>query len=76
MLIPEQHFDIWSTDSISALPSSQGYNTIYTCIDNFIKFVYLIPCFKLKGALDALECGNLFFFQYRWVVWYTKNSVT
>ena len=61
MPIPEQCFDVWSMDFISGLPSSQGYNTIYTCIDKFTKFVHLIPCFKGEGALSAPECANLFF---------------
>ena len=61
MPIPEQHFNVWSMDFISRLPSSQGYNTIYTCIDKFTKFVHLIPSFKGKGALSTLECANLFF---------------
>ena len=41
MLIPEQHFDIWPMDFISGLPGCQCYNTIYTVIDKFTKFVYL-----------------------------------
>ena len=61
MLIPEQCFNVWSMDFISRLPSSQGYNTIYTYIDKFTKFVWLISCFKGKGALSAPECANLFF---------------
>ena len=61
MLIPQQSFDVWSVDFISGLPSSQGYNTIYTCIDKFTNFVHLIPCFKGEGALSAPECANLFF---------------
>ena len=48
-------------DFISRLPSSKGYNTIYTFIDNFTRFVLLIPCFKGEGALNAPECANLFF---------------
>ena len=46
---------------ISGLLSSQGYNTIYTCIDKFIKFVRLIPCFKGEGALSSPKCANLLF---------------
>ena len=61
MLIPEQCFDVWSMDYISGLPSSQAYNTINTCIDNFTKVVRLIPCFKGEGALSAPECADLFF---------------
>ena len=61
MPIPEQYFDVWSMDFIPELPSCQGYNTIYTCIDKFIKFVCLIPCFKGKGALSAPECANPLF---------------
>ena len=34
---------------------------LYTCIDNFIKFVRFIPCFKGEGALSTPECANLFF---------------
>ena len=60
MLIPETHFDIWSMDFISGLPSSQGYYTNYICINNLTKFVRLIPCFKGDGALSAPECANLF----------------
>ena len=48
-------------DFISGLPSSQGYNSIYTFIDKFTKFVHLIPCFKNEGSLSAPECANLFF---------------
>ena len=49
MLIPEQHFDGWSMDYISELPSSLGHNTIFSCIDKSTKFVHLIPCFKREG---------------------------
>ena len=42
-------------------PYSQGYNTFYTCIDKFTKFVHLIPCFKGEGAPNIPECTNLFF---------------
>ena len=59
MPIPEQNFDVWSMDFISGLSSSQGYNTIYIFIDNFTKFMHLIPCFKGEGALSAPECANL-----------------
>ena len=48
-------------DFISGLPSSQGYNTVYTCIDNFTRFVRLIPYCKGEGTLSAPECVNLFF---------------
>ena len=58
---PEQYFDVWSIEFVSRLPSSQGYNTIYTCIDKFTKFVWLIPCFKGEAALKTPECINLFF---------------
>ena len=58
--IPEQSFDICSMGFISGLPSSQRYNTVYTCIVKFTKFVWLIPCFKGEGALSAPECANLF----------------
>ena len=61
MLISEQHFDVWSISFIFGQPSSQGYNTIYTCINKFTKFVWLIPCFKGEGALSVPECANLFF---------------
>ena len=61
MPIPEQCSDVWSMDFISSPPSCQGYNTIYTYINNFTKFVWLIPCFKGKGALSAPEYANLFF---------------
>ena len=61
MPIPEQCFDVWSMDFISGLPSSQGYNIIYTYIDKFTNFVGLIPCFKGEGALSTPECANLFF---------------
>ena len=61
MPISEQHFGIWSMDLISGLPSSQGYNTIYTCIDKFTKFVHLLPCFEGEGALCTPEFANLFF---------------
>ena len=40
-------------DFISGLPSSQGYNKIYTFIDKFTKFAQLIACFKGEGALSA-----------------------
>ena len=53
-------FGLWIF--ISGLPSSQGYNTIYTCIDKFTKFVWFIPCFKGKGALSAPEYASLFFY--------------
>ena len=46
---------------ISGLHSSQVYNTIFTCIDNFTKFVHLIPCFKSGGALSAPDCARFFF---------------
>ena len=62
MLVPipilEQCFDVWSMDSISGKPSSQDYNTVYTCINEFTKFVKLIPCSKGKGVLSAPECAN------------------
>ena len=61
MPVPEQCFDAWSMDFISGVPSSQGYNTIYTCICKFTKFVHLIPCFKGEGALSVPECANRFF---------------
>ena len=61
MLLPEQHFDVWSIDFISGLPSSQVYNNIYPCIDKFTKFVRFIPCFKGDGVVSAPECANLFF---------------
>ena len=61
MPIPEQCSDVWSMDFICSLPSSQGYNTTYTCIDEFTKFVQLITCFKGKGALNTPECANLSF---------------
>ena len=61
MPIPEQCFDAWSMDFISRLPSSQGNNTIYTCIDKFTKFMWVSRCFTGKGALSALECASLFF---------------
>ena len=48
MPIPEQYFDVWSMDFISGLPSSQGYNTIYTCIDKFTKFVHFIPVLRVR----------------------------
>ena len=48
-------------DFICGLPSSQGYTTIYTCIDNFTKSVWLILCFKGEGALCVFEYANLFF---------------
>ena len=59
MPIPEQCFDFWSMDFISELPSSQGCNTIYTCIAKFTK--WLIPCLKAEGDLSAPNCANLFF---------------
>ena len=61
MSIPEQHFDVWSMDSIYRLPSSQVYNTIYTSIDNLLIFLRLITCFKSEGALSAPERANLSF---------------
>ena len=61
MLISEQQFDIWSMGFTSGLPSSQGYNTIYTFIDNFTRFVRFIPCFNDEGALNAPERASLFF---------------
>ena len=61
MPIPEQHFDIWSMDFISGLPSSQGCNTICIYIDKFTKFVHLIPCSKGEGALGTPECATIFF---------------
>ena len=61
MPIPNQSFYVWAMDFISGLSSSQGYNTIYTSIDKFTKFVQLIPCFKGEGALFAPECANLLF---------------
>ena len=61
MIIPEQSFGVWSMDFIPGIPGNQGYNTIYTFIDKFIKFVQLISCFKGEGALSAPECANLFF---------------
>ena len=61
MPVSEQRFEVWSMDFISRLPSSQGYNPIYTFIDNLTKFVRLIPCFKGKGALGAPKCTIFFF---------------
>ena len=61
MLIPEQCFDAWSLDFLSGLPSSRGYNTIYTFINKFTNFVRFIPCFKGEGALSTPECTNLLF---------------
>ena len=61
MPIPEQYFDVWSIDFISGLPCSQNYNTIYTCIDKFNRFVCLFPCFKSEGAVSAPECASIFF---------------
>ena len=80
MPIPEQHLDVQSMDFKSGLPSSQGYNTIYTCYDKFKNFLCLIPCFKGEGALSALECANLFFstivrlFVVPKMVFYDRNS--
>ena len=61
MLILEQHFDAWSMAFISGLPINKGYNTIYTYIDKFTKFVQLIPCFKGKRGLSKPESANIFF---------------
>ena len=56
---PAQDFNVWSMHFISGLPSSQVYNTSYTCIEKLTKFVRLIPCFKGEGALSAPKCINL-----------------
>ena len=61
MLVLNQCFDVWSMGFISRVPSSQSYNTIYTCIDKFTRFVRLIPSFKGKGAFSSLECASLLF---------------
>ena len=61
MLTPEQCFDVWSKDFISGLQHSQSYNSIYTFINKFTKFVQLIPYFKGKGALSAPEYATFFF---------------
>ena len=62
MLIAEQCSDVWSINFISGKPSGQGYNTIFTCIDKFIKFAQIVLCFKVRRALSAPERANLFFF--------------
>ena len=46
-------------DFTSGLPSCQGYNTIYTYIDKFIKFVRLIP---FKGEGHSGHVNMLIFF--------------
>ena len=61
MPIREQCFNICSMDIIYGLPSIQGYNTIFTCIDEYTMYVQLIPCFKGEKALSVPDYTSLFF---------------
>ena len=47
-------------DFITDLPLSRGFNSIYTCVNEFTKTVKLQPCFVGEGLLTAKEVAKLF----------------
>ena len=59
--IPATWFDIWPMDYITNLPVIFYCNAVFICIDKFMKYVYLTPCFVGKGQLSAAQCDRLFF---------------
>ena len=55
------HFEVWSMDFITNLPMSNGFNTIFTCVDALTKYTQLTPCFVGEGRLSAPSVARLFF---------------
>ena len=43
------------------LPLCNGDNAIMTCIEGFLGYVCLIPCFMGEGELSAEHAAQLFF---------------
>ena len=48
-------------DFITNLPTCNGFNAIYTCVDRLTKFVRLTPCTLGEGELSAEQVAHLFF---------------
>ena len=48
-------------DFITDLPLSQGFNSIYTCVNKFAEIIKLQPWFVGEGQLTAKEVATLFF---------------
>ena len=59
--IPVNWFDVWSIDFVTNLLIAADCNAVFTCIDKFIKYIYLTACFVGKRQLSAAECARLFF---------------
>lgn len=63
--VPQERFQSWSMDFITSLPTSGGYNAIYTCVDWLTKLVRLTPCTMGEDSLGAKQVAHLFF---DWVI--------
>ena len=59
--IPAAWFDIWSIDFVTNLLVVADCNAVFTCIDKFMKYVHLTPCFIGEGQLSAVQCTRFFF---------------
>ena len=53
-------------DFITDLPTCQGFNAIYTCVDRLTKLVRVCPCKVGENALTAQATSALFFNQIVW----------
>ena len=45
-------------DLITHLPSSKGFDSVFTIVDRFFKYVTFIPC---KATCTALELARMFY---------------
>ncbi len=48
-------------DLITDLPDSDGFNTVFTCVEKLSKYVVLVPCRMGDGELSAVDVADLFF---------------
>ena len=47
-------------DFITELPTSNGFNCIFTCVEKLTKYVVVVPCTMGDGALGASDVADLF----------------
>ena len=48
-------------DFVTDLPTCQGFNGLFVCVDKLTKYTILIPCTLGEGELSSQQVADLFF---------------